>query len=214
MSLNISATEAGQPLQRAAPEPAQPGGGPGDPLLDATYATILDFGLSKATVSEVAKRAGLSRMTVYRRYRDGKGLIRALMTRQFTGLLMGAGNEAQQAPDSLQRAVTLVVRTVELLSEDPLLLRLLELEPELLLPYTTARTGHFQEIAREQLASEIARGQQEGSIRPGDPSELAATIELACRGLVYSTRALSSAERKRALQELRALIEGYLRAQG
>src|SRR5579875_2884332 len=205
MSLNISATEAGQPLQRAAPEPAQPGGGPGDPLLDATYATILDFGLSKATVSEVAKRAGLSRMTVYRRYRDGKGLIRALMTRQFTGLLMGAGNEAQQAPDSLQRAVTLVVRTVELLSEDPLLLRLLELEPELLLPYTTARTGHFQEIAR---------GQQEGSIRPGDPSELAATIELACRGLVYSTRALSSAERKRALQELRALIEGYLRAQG
>lgn len=184
-----------------------------DPILDAAYATILDFGLSKATVSEVAKRAGLSRMTVYRRYRDGKGLIRALMTRQFTGLLRRARGEAQQAPDGLQRAVALVVRTVELLCEDPLLLRLLELEPELLLPYTTARTGHFQEIAREQLAREIAAGQQQRSIRPGDPHELATTIELACRGLVYSARALSAQQRQRSLAELRTLIEGYLSPQ-
>jgi AcrR family transcriptional regulator len=182
-----------------------------DPILDAAYATILDFGLSKATVSEVAKRAGLSRMTVYRRYRDGQSLIRALMTRRVAGRLQRAEREAAAAADGLGRAVTLVVRTVELITEDPLLLRLLELEPELLLPYATQRAGQFQEIARAKLAELIAAGQEERSIRAGDPSLLAATIELACRGLVYAVRTLDAEQRKDSLAQLRLLVEGYLR---
>ena len=54
-----------------------------DRILDAARDTILAVGLRRTTVSDVARRAGLSRMTVYRRYPDGAALIRALMWREF-----------------------------------------------------------------------------------------------------------------------------------
>lgn len=78
------------------------------------------------------------------------------------------------------------VRTVELLVTHPLLLRLLDVDPELLLPYVTGAPGRFQEEARATLREAITAGQADGSLRAGDPALLAATVETAGRGLVYS----------------------------
>jgi AcrR family transcriptional regulator len=36
-------------------------------ILDATRASVLDFGIRRTTLTDVARRAGVSRMTVYRR---------------------------------------------------------------------------------------------------------------------------------------------------
>lgn len=183
-----------------------------DPILDAAHATVLDFGVRRATVIEVARRAGLSRMTVYRRYPDGAALIRALMAREFGALVATVDEEVAGLATGFERAVTATVRTVELLQEHPLLRRLLELEPEVLLPYVTDRVGRFQELARESLAAVIAEGQADGSIRDGDPARLAAAVEIAGRGFVYAAGAASADERAAATAELKALVGGYLRA--
>lgn len=183
-----------------------------DPILDAARATVLDFGVRRATVIEVARRAGLSRMTVYRRYPDGATLIRALMAREFGALVATVDEEVAGLATGFERAVTATVRTVELLQEHPLLRRLLELEPEVLLPYVTDRVGRFQELARESLATVIAEGQDDGSIRAGDPARLAAAVEIAGRGFVYAAGAVSADERAAATAELKALVGGYLRA--
>lgn len=185
---------------------------PADPILDAAHATVLDFGVRRATVIEVARRAGLSRMTVYRRYPDGAALIRALMAREFSALVEQVAAEVDSRPTGFERAVTATVRTVELLVEHPLLRRLLELEPEILLPYVTDRVGRFQQLARESLAAGIAEGQADGSIRAGDPSRLAATIETAGRGFVYRAGTDDDDERAAAMEELAVLVSGYLRA--
>jgi AcrR family transcriptional regulator len=182
-----------------------------DQILDAARATVLDFGLRRTTVSEVARRAGLSRMTVYRRYPDGAALMRALMTREFGALLARARVETMSAPTARARLVAAAVRTVRTLMTHPLLLRLLELEPELLLPYLTERVGRFQQLAREAVREAIVDGQADGSVRPGDPRALAATCELATRGLVLSARAPSTRERTVALAELELMLDAYLR---
>jgi hypothetical protein len=93
----------------------------------------------------------------------------------------------------------------------PLMLRLLELEPEMLLPYLTERTGRFQELARAATATAVAEGQADGSIRAGDPKTLAAACELATRGVVISARSLTARQRGRALAELRLMLDAYLR---
>jgi AcrR family transcriptional regulator len=180
-------------------------------ILDAARATVLDFGVRRTTVSEVARRAGLSRMTVYRRYPDGAALMRALMTREFGALLTRARDGAAEAGSGRERLVATCITTIELLMTHPLMLRLLELDPEMLLPYLTERTGRFQQLAREATAEAVAAGQADGSIRPGDPRTLAATFELATRGVVISARSLSARQRSRALGELALMLDGYLR---
>jgi AcrR family transcriptional regulator len=182
-----------------------------DQILDAARATVLDFGVRRTTVSEVARRAGLSRMTVYRRYPDGAELMRALMTREFGGVLTRARLESNGAGTGRERLVGACIRTVELLMTHPLMLRLLELDPEMLLPYLTERLGRFQQLARDATGEAIAAGQADGSIRAGDPRTFAAACELATRGLVISARSLSARQRSRALGELELMLDGYLR---
>ena len=182
-----------------------------DQILDAARATVLDFGVRRTTVSEVARRAGLSRMTVYRRYPDGAELMRALMTREFGQLLSQATAEWSSAPTGRERLVMAGVRTIELMITHPLMLRLIELEPEMLLPYLTTRLGRFQTLALEATREAIEAGQADGSIRDGDPRAMAAALELAVRGLVMTAAALSAQEREAALHELELLLDGYLR---
>jgi AcrR family transcriptional regulator len=182
-----------------------------DQILDAARATVLDFGVRRTTVAEVARRAGLSRMTVYRRYPDGAELMRALMTREFGSVLVRAREETASLGTGRERLVGAAIRTLEQLMTHPLMLRLLELDPEMLLPYLTERIGRFQELAREAVAAAVADGQGDGSIRAGDPATLAAACELAVRGLVISARSLSARQRTRALSEMRAMLDAYLR---
>ena len=91
------------------------------------------------------------------------------------------------------------------------MLRLLELEPELLLPYLTERVGRFQQLARAAVRATIVDGQADGSIRAGDPAELAAMCEYATRGIVLAARSMSTRQRAIALAELGALLDTYLR---
>jgi AcrR family transcriptional regulator len=182
-----------------------------DQILDAARATVLDFGVRRTTVAEVARRAGLSRMTVYRRYPDGAELMRALMTREFGDVLARATAESSNASSGRERFLDTALHTIEQLMTHPLMLRLLELEPETLLPYLTERIGRFQQLARQATAAAISEGQADGSIRAGDPKTLAATCELATRGLVISARSLTPRERTRALAELRTMLDAYLR---
>ncbi len=182
-----------------------------DQILDAARATVLDFGVSRTTVAEVARRAGLSRMTVYRRYPDGAALMRALMTREFGALLAAAQAQADGGATARQRLVGAATRTVDGLMTHPLMLRILELEPELLLPYLTERIGRFQQLARGAVRATIVDGQEDGSIRAGDPGALAETCEYAARGIVLAARSLSPRQRAVALAELAALLDAYLR---
>lgn len=179
-------------------------------MLDAARATVLDFGVRRATLTEVARRAGLSRMTVYRRYADGNELMRALMSREFGAVLVMAQDEAAGLGDPLERVLAGITGTLRMLMEHPLMARLLEIEPEMLLPYLTERVGEFQRAGRRALAGWIAQAQREGAIRPGDPHVLAATVELSVRGLVLSARTLTPETQAAALAEIRQMIRGYL----
>jgi AcrR family transcriptional regulator len=182
-----------------------------DPILDAARATVLDFGVGRATVSEVARRAGVSRMTVYRRHPDGAALVRALMAREFSALLAQAEQETAWLGTGRERLVASAIRCVDLLAVNPVLVRILELDGERLLPYFTGTPGRFQRLAHELLLERVKRCQEEGSVRDGDPELLAATVEVALRGMVLSGPALEPEERAAALRELARMLDGYLR---
>ena len=180
-------------------------------LLDATQACVLAVGVRRTTMTDVARRAGVSRMTLYRRYADVTSLLQALMTREFTQILGDVEDEAAGLPSARERLVAVAVAGVARLTRHPLFLRIVDVDPELLLPYLTTRRGAFQRAAVEAFAARLADGAAEGSIAVADPAAAARTIELTLRGFAFQTLAPGAeAEREQELAELRRLLDRYL----
>src|SRR5690349_21210083 len=121
---------------------------PRDAYLDAARACILDVGWRRTTLTEVARRAGVSRMTIYRTWSDMQELLGDLMTREWGELVastqptMGYDDETAPAPGQIADGV---LRAVAVLRDNELFVRIVELDPELILPYLLARRGRSQE---------------------------------------------------------------------
>ena len=179
-------------------------------ILDAARETVIAIGVRRTTVSEVARRARLSRTTVYRRYPDGATLLRALMAREFGALIARAEGEVGAPIDTRPGLVAAIIRSADLLAANDVMIRLLEIDPELLLPYLTERVGRFQDYGRRVLAARIAAAHQSGTVRSGDAATMAAAIELALRGFVIAARTLTRAARTAALREIELMIDAYL----
>lgn len=183
---------------------------PRDSYLDAARECILDVGWRRTTLTEVARRAGVSRMTIYRAWSDMPALLGDLMTREW-GTLVASGVDvaASPTPDAIADAV---VATVNALRENELFTRIVELDPELILPYLLARRGRSQELILEVLAGAIAAGQAAGLITDGLPQAVARGLVLAAHGFVLSAHTMvdDAVDQSALDDELHALISRSL----
>lgn len=182
-----------------------------DALLDAARACVLAVGVRRTTVTDVARRAAVSRMTLYRRFPDVTSLIQALMTREFSAIIGEVDAHAAQLPTARERLVESAVGGADRLTRNPLFLRIVDVDPELLLPYVTTRLGSFQHAVVGAFEERVRQGVQDGSIAASDPAIVARSIELSLRGFVLQTLAEGAeAAREPELAELRRLLDRYL----
>jgi AcrR family transcriptional regulator len=180
-------------------------------LLDATQACVIAVGVRRTTMTDVARRAGVSRMTLYRRFADVTSLMQALMTREFTAIIGAVEAEAGALPNARERLATLAVAGVDRLTRHPLFLRIVDVDPELLLPYITTRRGAFQRAVVGVFEQRIAEGAADGSIAVEDAAATARTIELALRGFAFQALAPGAeGEREAELAELRRMLDRHL----
>src|SRR3712207_1492699 len=107
---------------------------PRDAYLDAARACILDVGWRRTTLTEVARRAGVSRMTIYRTWSDMPQLLGDLMTREWSAVITAQAEAEGGDTDATDRLVRAIVGTVRTLRENELFVRIVELDPELILP--------------------------------------------------------------------------------
>jgi AcrR family transcriptional regulator len=184
-----------------------------DPVLRACYECVLDFGVRRSTLAEVARRAGVSRMTVYRRHADLASLLSTVMREELTHALATSEGALPAAGDARGRAVEALATVTRVVAGHPLLSRVLDVDPEALLPLIVDRLGSTQRVAREHLAVILASGMAgrggDGSIRDADPDLLALTLVVTAQSFVFSERVVRAAD-PRAFDELRHLADSYL----
>jgi AcrR family transcriptional regulator len=189
---------------------------PDDAYLDAARAAILAVGWSRTTLTDIARRAGVSRMTLYRRWPDTQTLLADLMTREWAGVVDAAAEAARGRGTARDRITAVVVATVQALRANDLVRRIVDVDPEVLLPYLLDRRGRSQEHVADATAALVAEGQREGSIRPGDPTTIARALLLASHGFVLSAHTMVDGDTGRDADvthldaELGLLVERYL----
>jgi AcrR family transcriptional regulator len=160
-----------------------------DAVLDAARESILAVGWRRSTISDVARRAGVSRMTIYRRWPEMRALVADLMTREWGRLVEATPTGAATTRD---RIAATVCATVAALREDELFTTVLRVDPELVLPYLVQRRGRTQEAMLAGLEAAVTAGQQDGSVRPGDPVLLSRALLLAAYGFALSAPTMTA----------------------
>ncbi len=155
---------------------------PREAYLDAARECVLDLGWRRTTLTEVARRAGVSRMTIYRTWADRPALLADLLTREWTAVVDATAPDAARADGLVDR----LVAAVRALRGNELFVRIVELDPEVLLPYLTSRRGRSQQHLIDLLEAAVAAGQAAGEVRAGDPAVIARALVLAGHGFVLS----------------------------
>lgn len=161
-----------------------------DRLLDAAREVILTVGWKRATLTDVARRAEVSRMTVYRTYPDMQSILADLMTREWVALI----DQLSLAVEGVGSADVIAHRfsaAVAALRKNELFRRIVDVDPEQLLPYLIDRRGRSQDVIVVGIAAQIAEAQTAGEVRGGDPMLLARSLMLAAHGFAVSVRTMT-----------------------
>jgi AcrR family transcriptional regulator len=185
---------------------------PDDMYLDAARDAILAVGWTRTTLTDVARRAGVSRMTIYRRWPDMRSLLGDLMTREWStigddGLPTGGSTRSRVAAGA--------AAMVRSLRDNELFTKILQVDPELLLPYLLERRGRTQDALLTLLTAGITQGQRDGTIREGNATVLARSVLLAAHGFALSASTMTGTDRgepglRRLDAELTELVDRYL----
>src|SRR3712207_6671408 len=136
-----------------------------DTVLDAVRDCVLAVGVRRTTMTDVARRAGVSRMTLYRRWPDVRSLVGDLMTREWIAVATGAMPERRPELGTRPPLVDGLVAGVTAFRAPPLFQKIVDVDPELLLPYVLDRRGASQEALLELLAGALREGHADGSVR-------------------------------------------------
>jgi AcrR family transcriptional regulator len=134
-------------------------------VLDAARDCVLAVGVRRTTLTDVARRAGVSRMTLYRRWPDVRALVGDVMTREFVAVALGAAPGPEDTRPGRARLVDGLVAGVAAFRAHPLLCKILEVDPELLLPYLVDRRGASQDALLGFVRDGLRAGHDDGSIR-------------------------------------------------
>lgn len=180
----------------------------GDRILESAAYCVVAYGLERVTLAEIARRARVSRPTVYRRWPDIRSVLAALLTTHIVAALDAVPSKGVGRDAVVQR----IVGVGERLRNDEVVMAVFRKAPELTMVYLTERLGTSQQILIDTLAADIKLAQEEGSVRPGEPRQLAAMCLLIARSTIQSGAIVAPILDADALDiELAHCLDGYLR---
>ncbi|MFL6158648.1 MAG: TetR/AcrR family transcriptional regulator [Marmoricola sp.] len=149
------------PLLTAAPRPSV---GTEDPVLVGALEAFLDFGIRRTSMGEIARRAGISPATLYRRYAQKSDVVMAVGMLEAGNILAALEEAVDPAAPPLEQLTCLHLTVTNRLRSNRLLQRLLATEPESVLPKITVDADPILEIGRGYLAGFLTRLQAEGHL--------------------------------------------------
>ncbi|MGW0035392.1 TetR/AcrR family transcriptional regulator [Gordonia sp. NPDC003376] len=145
-------------------------------LLDAAYEQFRRMGIHRSSMDEVARRAGLSRITIYRKFASKDALVEEVMLREFRTYIARFLDDITPGGSAADRLVLGFVSSYRSISSNPLITGLLEAEPSLLAGAVVGGDGRTMAVVRSFVAQQLRREQKAGTVRADLDTELTAEM--------------------------------------
>lgn len=166
-------SQIGSLLGRALSSEQAPGDDPlARRILDATVEEAAARGLSGLAIEEVARRAGTTRMTVYRRFGRREQLIDAMAVREARRFIAAVGAAIAAFPAIEDQGAEAFVAGLRFMHDHPVARRAIESEPEAIVRILEADDDLIFRMGRDF----IAEGLRAAGAAPADIDQLAETL--------------------------------------
>ena len=145
-------------------------------ILDAAYEQFCHLGIRRSTMDDVARRAGVSRITVYRRFVTKDLLVEEVVRREFRRYFDQFLADIQQAETAADRVVLGFVSSLRAIRGNPLIGGLMVAEPDVLVPSMATDGGRTLAAVRQFVAGQLKREQQAGHVSKAVDVDLVAEL--------------------------------------
>lgn len=162
----------------------------GEQLLESALSAFLDFGIKRTSMGEIARRAGISPATLYRRFESKNELVEAVGVREAQRFVAEIDQRVQQVSRDgstvEDQLVEIFVAFITLLANNKLVQRLLRTEPDVILPRLTTQAGPVLAVGRTYLAEKLRALQVSGTVPPFDADLVAEVLARLGHSLVLT----------------------------
>lgn len=176
-----------------------------DRILQAAIEAAAIHGIARLTVGDVAKRAGVSRPTLYKHFRSKTDVVAAAVEREADRMVREIAVE--DLPEDPRQALAVGIRAaLRVTREHPLLDRLIQTEPESLLPLILQDGGAVSMRVRGTIEDILIQ-----RFEPLDPVLLRRYADLVTRLIIsYAVNAPDDPPELVADIVARVLVDGVL----
>jgi AcrR family transcriptional regulator len=180
-------------------------------ILSATLEQAELIGIRRTTMEDVARRSGVGRATLYRRFPTKTALIDAVVLAEARRYLDGSMHSRLRGATLEERLVNGTVFTVTFLREHSLLRKLLRTEPETILPSLTIDAGPIIDFATEHEVA-LLRSELYGTTKTTRAQErhLRTVAELQTRLTLSFIVAPHTGINLATIDDTRAYVRDYL----
>lgn len=133
-------------------------------ILDAALDLFCRRGIQRTTMDDVARAAGLSRITVYRRLVSKEALVEHVVLREFRRYFDRFLLDISQATTVQERVVVGFVSSLRTIRDNPLIHDLLSAEPQLLVPSVLGEGGRTLALVSQFVAGQLRLEQVAGNV--------------------------------------------------
>ncbi|ROO84257.1 TetR family transcriptional regulator [Actinocorallia herbida] len=144
-------------------------------VLDAAYELFCRMGIQRSTMEDVARRAGVSRITVYRRFATKDALVEQVVRREFRRYFDQFLVEIERAETAADRVVLGFVSSLRAIRGNPLIGGLIATEPDLMVP-SMINDGALIATVRRFVAGQIRSEQRAGTVSADLDTDLVAEM--------------------------------------
>ncbi len=171
-------------------------------ILEAARLLLIEFGIRRTSLDDIARTAGVGRATLFRRFPSREALMRSLASREAQRSIAAVDAQVTAIEDPEEFLTAGALAVIHEITGNELLQRLLVTDAEEMLPLLTSRSTAILTMGRAYMAGQLQRLIDHGGLVAPDPDVIAELLARLVLSLAVNPHGVLPLENDEALSRL------------